>query len=222
MPKGIVYIDVEDEITTVIDKVESAAEKVLALVLPKHATTFLSTVNMKLLKKAGDTAKKSLVLITSDEGILPLAGTARLHVAKSLQSKPTIPAAPKTAAEAPLSLDAYVGAVESAKNAETSSATTANSEASVDTSTDEVIQLDNTTEKSSKLVTIGPKNKKLKVPNFNSFRLRLFLLIFTVLVVVVGVVFGLFVLPKAKIVLRTDVTPVDVNLQFVASTTVKA
>ena len=105
MPKGIVYIDIEDEITSVIDKVESSAEKVLALVLPKHATTFLSSVNMRLLKRASDAAKKSIVLITSDEGILPLAGAARLHVAKSLQSKPAIPTTPKTSKEEEIQLD---------------------------------------------------------------------------------------------------------------------
>src|SRR5690606_14099634 len=65
-----------------------------ALVLPKRATVLQSIVNMKLLKKAAQGAKKNLVLITSESGLLPLAGAAGLHVAKSLQSKPEIPPTP--------------------------------------------------------------------------------------------------------------------------------
>src|SRR3989344_1419410 len=101
--KDTVYVDVEDDITTVIDKVEGASEKIVALILPKRASVMQSTVNMRLLKRAADKAEKSVVLITSDEALLPLAGIVGLHTAKNLQSKPEIPEAPtgkaKVAAE---------------------------------------------------------------------------------------------------------------------------
>ena len=51
MAKDVVYIDIDDEITSVINKVQSSSDKVVALVLPKQATTFHSSINMKLLKK---------------------------------------------------------------------------------------------------------------------------------------------------------------------------
>src|SRR5487761_291507 len=89
--KDVVYIDVDDEITGVIDKVTSSSAKVVALVLPKRATVFQSIVNMKLLKKRADAAKKNIVLISSEPGLMPLAGTAGLYVASTLQSKPEIP-----------------------------------------------------------------------------------------------------------------------------------
>ena len=66
----------------------------MALVLPKRATVFQSVVNMKLLKRAADGEKKNAVLITSEAALLPLAGIAGLHVAKTLNSKPAIPLAP--------------------------------------------------------------------------------------------------------------------------------
>jgi hypothetical protein len=92
--KDTVYIDVDDEITGIIDKLRSSDGKIVALVLPKRASVFQSIVNMKLLKRAADEDKKHLVLITSEVGLLPLAGLAGVLVASSLTSKPTVPMAP--------------------------------------------------------------------------------------------------------------------------------
>ena len=99
--KDVIYIDVDDEITTIIDKVRSSQSKILALVLPKRATTLQSIVNMKLLKRASDDANKHLVLITGEAGLMPLAANVGLYVAKTLQSKPEIPEVPHSLTEAP-------------------------------------------------------------------------------------------------------------------------
>src|SRR4051794_14355814 len=93
--KDTIYIDVDDEITSIIDKVDNAKQKVVALVLPKRASSLQSTVNMRLLKRSATSAGKNVVLITSESALLPLAGVAGLHVAKNLQSKPEIPPHPK-------------------------------------------------------------------------------------------------------------------------------
>jgi hypothetical protein len=93
--KDTIYIDIDDEITGIIDKLRGSKGKVVALVLPKRATVFQSIVNMKLLKRAADASKKNAVLITSEAGLLPLAGVAGVHVAKTLNSKPEIPLAPE-------------------------------------------------------------------------------------------------------------------------------
>src|ERR1035438_6199744 len=95
--KDTIYIDVEDEITNIIDKVNSSKSKVVALVLPKRATVFQSIVNMKLLKKKADDAKKNVVLVTSEAGILPLAGATGVYVANSLQATPVLPPDPNLA-----------------------------------------------------------------------------------------------------------------------------
>ena len=44
--KQVIYVDVDDEITAIIDKMNSADAKVVALVLPKRASVFQSVVNM--------------------------------------------------------------------------------------------------------------------------------------------------------------------------------
>ncbi len=102
--KDVVYVDVDDEITGMIDKVTNSDSKIVALVLPKRASVFQSIVNMKLLKKRADTAKKQAVLITSESGLLPMAGSVGLYVAKTLQSKPEVPAAAVSADTQPMML----------------------------------------------------------------------------------------------------------------------
>src|SRR5438270_10474883 len=98
--KDTVYVDVDDEITAIIDKVEAAKEKVVALVLPKRTAVLQSTVNMRLLKRSAENARKNVVLITSETALLPLAGAAKIHVAKNLQTTPAIPPSPLADKEA--------------------------------------------------------------------------------------------------------------------------
>src|ERR1043166_9752856 len=103
--KDVIYLDVDDEITAIIDKIEAAKEKIVALVLPKRFATLQSVVNMRLLKRNADKAAKNVVLITSEAALLPLAGAAGLHVAKNRQSKPAIPPSPLAGDERPTDAD---------------------------------------------------------------------------------------------------------------------
>ena len=48
--KDTIYIEADDEITAVIDKVVNAKSEIVAVVLPKRAVVFQSVVNMRLLK----------------------------------------------------------------------------------------------------------------------------------------------------------------------------
>ena len=76
-PKNTIYIDVDDEITGVIDKVLDSPSKLVALVLPKRASVFQSIVNMKLLKRKADEADKDIVLVTTEESLLPSSWCSR-------------------------------------------------------------------------------------------------------------------------------------------------
>ncbi len=212
--KDTIYIDVDDEITGIIDKVRSSKEKIVALVLPKRATVFHSIVNMKLLKRTAEDTKKRVVLITSETGVLPLAGAVGLHVAKTLQSQPAVPSAPTTAekpvdvsesdaSDAPLDKSAPVGAL---------AGLPPNDE-------DETIEVDNAedTTKAATTAKAAKKNKKLRIPNFDKFRVRLFLGAAALVLLIVGWIFAVMVLPKAKITIKTDSTDVNSNLTYTAS-----
>ena len=57
--KDVIYIDVDDEITSIISKLQESSGKIVALVLPKRAVVLQSIVNLKLLKHIADNNKKN-------------------------------------------------------------------------------------------------------------------------------------------------------------------
>lgn len=89
--KDVIYIDIEDDITSVIEKVKGAQTPIVALVPPKRIGVLQSVVNLKLLQRAATTAKKRVVLITNDQALTGLAASLAIPVAKNLQSKPEVP-----------------------------------------------------------------------------------------------------------------------------------
>lgn len=215
--KDTIYIDAEDEITAIIDKMRASPSKIVALVLPKRSSTLHSVVNLKLLKRTAAESKKNLVLITSEANLLPLAGLVGLHVAKTLQSKPSVPAAPNQS-EAPITVD-DVGTDEAPEldpNAPIGElAGVAGSE--------ETIDLDN--DKPAAVPAIaaakGKLNKKLKIPDFDRFRLMLFGGIGLLILLLIGSYFAFSVLPKAKIVIKTDTSSVAIDMKLTANTEAK-
>ncbi|HET7629826.1 MAG TPA: hypothetical protein VFK03_00465, partial [Candidatus Saccharimonadales bacterium] len=91
MNKDVIYVDTEDDITSIIDKVKNSEAKVVALVPPKRVGVLQSVVNLKLLARAAKTADKQPVIITNNQALTNLAATAKLPIAKNLQSKPEMP-----------------------------------------------------------------------------------------------------------------------------------
>lgn len=224
--KKTVYIDVDDEITAIIDKVKQSPEKIVALVLPKRATVLQSIVNMKLLKKSATSMHKSVVLITSEAGLLPIAGAVGLHVAKTLQSKPEIPPLPNHNDEAEpdiVDMGAEESDVDVDKTKTLEVLSTANDKSNLKSDDElETIELDNTIE-DKKPANKAKSNlaKKFKVPDFDKFRLRFFLAILGVIILGVGWFMAYVVMPKATITIKTDSTSVSTTFDMTASTSVK-
>jgi hypothetical protein len=233
--KDTIYVDIDDEITGIIDKVKNSKGKVIAVVLPKRATVFQSVVNMKLLKRAVDADKKNLVLITSEAGLLPLAGAAGIHVAKTLTSRPEIPSAPKafvdndeaidedTGIGSPddteldqnqpvgqLAGDAAAGAAGVAAADGVETLMLDNSDPVTDTAADAAKDTPAGKKKDKK----SKKDKSKAIPNFGKF--RLFLIIGGVVLVVLIVLFFILnsSLKKATISVTTNATNVDATLSL--------
>ncbi len=232
--KDTIYIDIDDEITGIIDKVRGSSGKVTALVLPKRAGVFQSIVNMKLLKRAADEADKNLVLITAEAGLLPLAGAAGIHVAKTLSSKPEIPTAPKLD-------DAGEEAIDEAGNAAPVTKDTAGAGQQPPTDNGvETLQLDDdelpedtagkppvakkpksfepSADKAAKDKAKKSGGKGFKIPNFSKFRKKIIFGGIILLLLIIGIILGLIILPKATINIKTDATNVPVSLNLNLST----
>lgn len=228
--KDVIYIDIDDEITALIDKVRGSDQRIVALVLPKRATVLQSIVNMKLLKRTADEAKKHLVLITNETGLLPLAGAVGLYVAKTLQSKPEIPhvaGADRDLEDIEESVDMNddkeldktkpVG--EHAKTAGVASAV-----AFKPNDEDQPIEIDNADMAMAGAAAAGgkkpkqKKDKKLAIPDFNKFRLWM-LLGGVGLVLLIFLWFIAFsVMPRATISVKTDSEAIDTNMDLTLNT----
>lgn len=213
--KDTIYIDIDDEITAIIDKLQNSSSKIVALVLPKRAVALQSIVNMKLLKRAAEEAGKNAVLITSEAGILPLAGATGLYVAKNLQSKPVLPSPPESQHEAE-EVEAAVDG-EAASEMPKSATALAGSAA-----LDDTVELSETVPaaKGKKSAKNKPKNKKdktPKIPNFELFRKKLFLVLAGIILLIIGWYLAVFVAPKANIVIETETEAIESNFDFTAS-----
>lgn len=230
--KGVIYVDVDDDITGIIDKIENSEHKVVALVLPKRAASLQSIVNMKLLHRSGEQAGKNVVLITSEQALMPLAGAAGLHVAKNLQSKPEIPAAPAGAAAARPADDLPIDPDEAAPPAAAGDEDELPSKfdysrpigalaAAHEAENPETIDLDDDDAPKPKVAPKAPKGAKVSVPNFDRFRMMLALGALAFIALIVFIILALFVLPKAKITIQTSSEPVTANFNLTASPAAK-
>lgn len=235
--KETIYIDIDDEITGIIEKIRGAGGKIVALVLPKRATVLQSIVNMKLLKRAAEDAKKHLVLVTSEAGLMPLAGAVGLHVAATPTSKPSIPPAPELPDETSEDIDEPLEAVAAdddepetefdqkaaAKTAVGDLAGGAATSKLASAPVDETLELDDEETDAPAAGATGtaakPKlNKKLKVPNFDSFRKRLLLGGFILLLLIAAWIVAFVVMPRATVAIRTDTSTIPTNLDLTLDT----
>ncbi len=226
--KDTIYIDIDDEITSIIDKVRQSKHKIVALVLPKRATVLQSIVNMKLLKRAADGSSKRIVLITSEAGLLPLAGAVKLYVAKTLQSKPVIPEPPDVP-----SADVALEEAEPLEGPEPEQLDTSKpvGELAGDkpkpgkkVQPEESIDLEDEPEDSPEETPTKDQNKsdkKLSVPDFNKFRKRIFLAAGGFILLIILWYVAYFVLPKATVTIKTDTLTSNIDLAFTANTAIK-
>jgi hypothetical protein len=231
--KDVIYLDVEDEITSIIEKVDSAKQKVVALVLPKRAVMLQSIVNMRLLKRSAASAGKSVVLITSEHALLPLAGAAGIHVAKNLQSKPLIPAAPgidlddneseadtddldELDAQQPQKLDYNAPVGDLATEDETEEIALDDEEDGDNDSDAAPAAVETASAKHKK-----PKGKGLAVPNFDRFRMLLLSGGGLLIALIIFLILAVTVLPKATVTIKTTSTPVSLDMNYTASGTAK-
>src|SRR5438309_1004011 len=85
------YLEIDDDITSAIEKLVKSPANEVAVVVPKRSTLLQSIVNLKLLKKAADDSGKRLILVTGDKTAMHLASRVGLAVATSVQAEAQVP-----------------------------------------------------------------------------------------------------------------------------------
>lgn len=220
MNKDVVYIDVEDDITAIIGKVKGSKEKIVALVPPKRIGVLQSAVNLRLLQRAATQSNKRIVLITNNQALSALSAAASIPVAKNLQSKPEIAEIPA------LDVDNGEDVIDGSQLpvGDIARALDKNDDTDGGEELIEGIDLSETEENT------GPKPKPIKkssgkkVPNFNSFRKKLFIGLGAGVVLIGVLVWALVFAPAATVIItaRTTTVPVSGVVTLAAATDAEA
>jgi hypothetical protein len=190
MKKDVIYIDVEDDLTAIIEKIKGAQAGIVALVPPRRLGVLQSVVNLKLLKRAADEAGKKPVLITSDASLTMLTAGLNIPVARNLQSRPEI--VPEDA-----DIDGDTNEViegQAMPDADAKGAPAATPPAA--------------SAAAAKSASPKKSGKKFKVPNFDSFRKRLLLFGGIGAVVILFLVWAIFIAPHATVTVKAQANKV--------------
>lgn len=218
MKKDVIYIDVEDDISSVIEKLKNSSEKIVALVPPKGNSVLQSVVNLRLLHRAADKVDKRPVIVSSNQALAALAGGIGLYVAKTLQSKPTIPSGidfdgDDTAVE----VSDDVGSLKVNDPAESTDGD--NDEVELSGNELAALTAENKADRSEATKKSDKKKKKKKVPNFNSFRKKA-LIFGGIGLLALILLLAIFGRTSADITIRAETSPIDVELAATISSRV--
>lgn len=64
--KKILYVEIDDEVTFIFEKLQKIKHKTVYLVVPQRAVIFQSAINLKILKRKAEDLDKKVIIITTD------------------------------------------------------------------------------------------------------------------------------------------------------------
>jgi len=83
--RQIIYVDVDEEVTSLFDRIRNLRKKEILLVIPRKAVLFQSGVNLKILKSKMEAKGKRLIVVTSDRNGIHLAEKIGLGVMSKIE-----------------------------------------------------------------------------------------------------------------------------------------
>lgn len=205
--KDVVYIDVEDDITAIIGKVKASKSKIVALVPPKRTGVLQSAVNLRLLARTADNAGKRLVLITGNSALTHLAASAKIPVAKNLQSRPEI------AETKSFDNDEDDDVIDGEKlpigdHAKIDDSKDDEEEIIIPPVAIESIDID---DKPKRAQAAAKSKKGIKVPDFGSFRKKIAIGAVAGILLIVFLVWAIVIAPRATVVISAKTSGVSVK-----------
>lgn len=208
MNKDVIYIDIEDDITAIIGKIKSSAGKIVALVPPKRIGVLQSAVNLRLLSRIASNSHKHLVIITNNQALINLSSSAKIPIAKNLQSKPEL------AEIAALDIDEGEDVIDGQQLpvGELVKSASANNDEDEMSQAIGTIDVEKDDVKDSKSKEKPKQSNGVRVPDFSKFRKRLFIGIGLTPFVIGFLVWAIFFAPSARVVITTKTTPAPVSM----------
>lgn len=229
--RDTIYIDIDDDVTSIIGKIKSSENTVIALVPPKRTGALQSVVNLKLLQQAAKNNRKKVALITTDNVLSSMASALSIPIARNLTSQPKLLEVEEPEIEEDNFIDGKDIAVgDLAKMGKTSRANTGEdkeiSAAVKAIETDDKINddLDADGEPDSKPQPKSKEKKSRVIPNFDTFRKKLMIFGGLGLAFIIFLVWAIWFAPGGTITISAKTSSkaykVSVNLDPNSSTTV--
>ena len=204
MNKDVIHIDTEDDITSIIGKIKSSKERIIALVPPRRIGVLQSAVNIRLLARAAKSADKRVVIITSDNVLAGLAATADIPVAKTLQSKPEIAEIPALKVDDNDVIDG--GQLPVGDMADSTHKKPKDNKGASEANTPDAANKNKSPGNSVK-----SNKKKPKIPDFNVFRKKFALIGGGVLLLIIFLVWATWFAPHATVIITAKTKGVKVS-----------
>ena len=95
----IIYLETDEEITSVIDKIKNSQNVSIGLAVPRNATLLQSVVNLRLIAREAKILNKQISIVTTDKIGRNLAAQVGLPVYNSVREEHPIYVAPVSARE---------------------------------------------------------------------------------------------------------------------------
>jgi hypothetical protein len=219
MNKDVIYIDVDDDVTAIIGKIKKAKEKIVAIVPPKRAGALQSAVNLRLINRMVKAEKKHLVLITNNQALIALAANIAIPVAKNLQSKPELAEVPALAVDdgddiidgSELPVGDHADSVPVSDNTREKTEMRSDVIDDMDIDGETVASAAATGAGSSVSKRVASAKSKVKIPNFDTFRKRLFLGIGGGILLVALLIWMFVFAPAATVIVTAQTSPAPVS-----------
>jgi hypothetical protein len=229
MNKDVIYIEPEDDITDIINRIKTAKQKVVALVPPKKLGVLRSAVNVKLIAKTAKASDKAVVIITTDTSLIKMSAMAGLPISKNLNSRPILPsefinrkkAEKKTEEVTPETVEAGENAEEKTESteaeageesAEVAGAAVKAKKDDVEIDSDEIDDAEKDKKKKK-------DNKVSKIPNFDKYRKWIIIGATVFMLLIVFLVWALVIAPfvKISVKLRASSYQISENVTLVTN-----
>lgn len=220
--RDTVYVDSDDDATSIVSKLVASDCAVVALVPSVKCAALNSIVSLKLIMRAAQKEQKKITLITTDPMLIKLAARLSLPVAKSVNAQSVVPVdVSKDSAD----MDDFIDGrslpvadharlddrpVYIKEDRELSSAVAsieaddrAHNDADADGINDDLEKSD-------------PKHRhgRVKVPNFKAFRNRVVLGVLAAAIIISLGIWGIVIAPHAKITIQAKTIPKDLSFNL--------
>lgn len=214
-PSGVIYVDQDSDITSIVSKLRQESSKDVKIVVPKNSAALKSGVNLKLLARTAHSKLKNLSLITSDPKLISMAGAAKIPTAPNLSSDASLASSSVAAAATSIKvnnpdedlpdLNDSVADAQSSKNLD--------EDLTIDGSEIEDTSLDNDLEpeESSKKAKSTKDTNGKKVPNFYDFRKKALIGIGAFLGVVIIILLLMTSRKSAVLNIKANAERLDLN-----------